>query len=106
MKEMVRRGLFLALTTTLWACGGGTDDVDPQQAVEDDIAQYESLQKELEATREEFIKTRAQDSPHRECIPINGRWRLTGRLGKNTTANHLGFAGIPKPPCQHPFAFA
>jgi hypothetical protein len=61
MKEMVRRGLFLVLTTTLWACGGGTDDVDPQQAVEDDIAQYESLQQKLEATREEFIKTPAQD---------------------------------------------
>ncbi|HRI72531.1 MAG TPA: hypothetical protein PK156_50190, partial [Polyangium sp.] len=62
MSDMLRRGLFLVLATTIWACGGGVDDeIDPQQALENDIAQYESLQKELETTREEFVKTPAQD---------------------------------------------
>ena len=59
MKEMIRRGLLLAFALPLFACGGGAGT--DEQTQEEDIAQYENLQKELETSRLEFIKTAAQD---------------------------------------------
>lgn len=60
MKEMIRRGFLLAFAWSLVACGAGASGPE-EQTQEEDLAQYETLQKDLEATRAEFIKTPAQD---------------------------------------------
>jgi hypothetical protein len=49
----------VAFATTLLACGA--EGSTHEQTVDEDIAQYEDLQKSLEATRDVFLKTAAQD---------------------------------------------
>lgn len=59
MNNMPQRALLMIFTSALFACGASPTPEPP--TVEDNIAQYEKLQKDLEATRSEFIKTAAQD---------------------------------------------
>lgn len=63
MKEMIRRGMLLFFGTALWACGPGGGETEPtaEQRLEEDLAQYENMRIELEATREEFLESSAQD---------------------------------------------
>lgn len=59
MKEKLRRSLLVLLAFPLVACGASA--APEEQTVEDDIAQYEDLQKHLEESRDVFINTAAQD---------------------------------------------
>lgn len=59
MKTILRQGLLMTFATTLFACGAAAGP--DEQTQEEDIAQYEELQKTLEETREVFVKTAAQD---------------------------------------------
>jgi hypothetical protein len=59
LPHVLRHGLLGVFPIMLLACGEGNTPVEQTQ--EEDIAQYENLRMELEATREEFVKTPAQD---------------------------------------------
>jgi len=59
MKNILRRVLLMGFAATLFACGAGA--TPDEQTQEEDIAQYENLQKDLEGKRSVFINTPAQD---------------------------------------------
>ncbi len=59
MTKILRQGLLITFATTLFACGAAAGP--DEQTQEEDIAQYEDLQKSLEAKRSVFVNTPAQD---------------------------------------------